>query len=561
MNLLCWLRLHKWNAFNICSRCCRAKHEIGNKGLCRFCGCTEGSIMDWACNSRIINHDWSKDCQKCAICGLVRDNAHNWSGNCEKCSQCGKTKEDTHDWSKDCEKCAKCGTERANSHNWNECECMVCHKDRHKWNGCKCINCGKSRDTHDWSGDCEKCAVCSKTLPDAHMWAACRCLKCGKTRDEDHKWYGCQCLWCGKVRDDEHRWTKNCEKCIFCGKTLDNAHDWSKDCEKCSKCDEKRTKEHVWNNHKCSICGKVCEHDWRKDIYRCSLCGLNRDVVPSLKEGIEVLRVGRAAFSKRNHNVDIRGLENAIKALRQNGGEEAVAGLIESLICENYPSVRYAAARALKSLGDMTSIPELLKIARSIQGDQVCVIIEILGLLGDPIAVPTLLGAYKKDSRFFYWNTCILKALQSIGDMRAKPVFILALTDNDTSVRVEAARALGILNDKLAIPNLLNALNDECEDVQNAAFTSLQRIGPDPSILGMIGGPKAIPRLLRILQAAELKDDKTEYNRISRLLHLIRHPEGGFYYPKETENVVHERPDFNEDLYFTRSWFGKKTPW
>jgi hypothetical protein len=66
---------------------------------------------------------------------------HKWEG-C-KCSACGKTRDQDHDWSKDCEKCARCGASRANNHQWNGCKCSACGKEQHQRADGKCVKCGK----------------------------------------------------------------------------------------------------------------------------------------------------------------------------------------------------------------------------------------------------------------------------------------------------------------------------------------------------------------------------------------------------------------------------------
>ena len=52
---------------------------------------------------------------------------HTWNG-CN-CSVCSKTRDEQHDWSKDCEKCARCDKTRANAHAWEGCKCSTCGRD------------------------------------------------------------------------------------------------------------------------------------------------------------------------------------------------------------------------------------------------------------------------------------------------------------------------------------------------------------------------------------------------------------------------------------------------
>lgn len=55
----------------------------------------------------------------------------------------------------------------------------------HRWVGCKCEKCGATRnENHDWSQNCEKCAICDTERRDAHDWKGCKCEKCGTIRDQ-----------------------------------------------------------------------------------------------------------------------------------------------------------------------------------------------------------------------------------------------------------------------------------------------------------------------------------------------------------------------------------------
>ena len=143
------------------------------------CTCTKcGKVRD-------KNHDWSENCQKCAICGNSRQEAHNWQG-CV-CTKCKHTRDMDHNWKMDCEKCSVCGQTRDHYH---------------KWDGCKCTKCGKTRnENHAWSSNCEKCSICGETRLDKHQWDGCVCLNCKQTREEYHDYdeSGSKCLKCGHL--------------------------------------------------------------------------------------------------------------------------------------------------------------------------------------------------------------------------------------------------------------------------------------------------------------------------------------------------------------------------
>jgi hypothetical protein len=81
---------------------------------------------------------------------------------------------------------------------------LACVFGFHDWNGCKCSKCGKIRDEgHDWSKDCEKCALCNKVTAHAHVWKGCKCTKCGRTRDDGHDFLNTAltCSRCGVSAD------------------------------------------------------------------------------------------------------------------------------------------------------------------------------------------------------------------------------------------------------------------------------------------------------------------------------------------------------------------------
>src|ERR1700682_5307437 len=51
-----------------------------------------GCICSKCKNTRDVEHDWGKDCEKCTRCGAIRSGAHDWGEDCQKCVRCGKTR-------------------------------------------------------------------------------------------------------------------------------------------------------------------------------------------------------------------------------------------------------------------------------------------------------------------------------------------------------------------------------------------------------------------------------------------------------------------------------------
>ncbi len=94
-----------------------------------------------------------------------------------------------------------------------------------------------------------------------------------------------------------------------------------------------------------------------------------------------------------------------------------------------------------------------------------------LGDLNDKRAVPGLIDALK--DRHVIVRRSAAYALSNIGDERAVPGLINALKDEDAEVRAYAARALGNRGDKRAFPALIKALKDVNANVRRNAAKAL----------------------------------------------------------------------------------------
>ena len=93
-------------------------------------------------------------------------------------------------------------------------------------------------------------------------------------------------------------------------------------------------------------------------------------------------------------------------------------------------------------------------------------LVEALGKLGDPQAVPPLIKALGDD-----WDDVRRAAAEALGRIGAPavPPLIQALGDSDRDVRAVSAEALGKLGDPRAVPALIQALGDSDRDVRRAA--------------------------------------------------------------------------------------------
>ena len=87
--------------------------------------------------------------------------------------------------------------------------------------------------------------------------------------------------------------------------------------------------------------------------------------------------------------------------------------------------------------------------------------------------------------------------LGNLGDRRATPLLVEALSDQDVETRLYAALALGRLRDPAGVPPLVKAVEADDRDVRKAAVYAL----------GEIGDPRAVPALASALsdQSADVR--------------------------------------------------------
>jgi HEAT repeat protein len=76
--------------------------------------------------------------------------------------------------------------------------------------------------------------------------------------------------------------------------------------------------------------------------------------------------------------------------------------------------------------------------------------------------------------------------LGSLGDRRATPLLVDALTEKDVETRIYALLALADLRDPAAVPAVMTAAGDEEKDVRKTALYTL----------GSIGDPRSVPLLV-----------------------------------------------------------------
>jgi HEAT repeat protein len=162
---------------------------------------------------------------------------------------------------------------------------------------------------------------------------------------------------------------------------------------------------------------------------------------------------------------------DAAEALGQLGDVGSTAKL-KAMLADSEPVVRRAAAVALASLGDDAMTREFIKHLIDSSAKVVAGAAEALGLARCKAAVPYLLKAYRTDHPRI--AAAIATALGRIGDRQAVPWLVAAMKVG--LAPVEAATALGELEDASATRPLCEALSHELPALRAAAARSLGQL-------------------------------------------------------------------------------------
>jgi HEAT repeat protein len=198
------------------------------------------------------------------------------------------------------------------------------------------------------------------------------------------------------------------------------------------------------------------------------------------------------------------------------GDERALFPLIKALSDES-AGVQDAAMRSLIAIGGEVTAYMVLPLLRAntYLRNTAFIILMQLGGVSVPLLYP-LLKDKDDDVRKF-----AIDLLADIGH-GVDPIFIVPLLkDNNSNVRAAAAKALGLLGYRQAIPELLNALNDE-EWVCFSALESLGELKDHSSveqIAGLLALPSHVVRLEAIDVLGKLGSDKAADKLISYLQH------------------------------------------
>lgn len=171
----------------------------------------------------------------------------------------------------------------------------------------------------------------------------------------------------------------------------------------------------------------------------------------------------------------IRG--DAAEALGQLKDLSAVPKL-KALLDDADGNVRRSAAIALASLGNEDLAKEFVKNLLDASAKVVAGAATALGLAGYKPAVPYLLKAYRTEHPRI--AAAVATALGQLGDKQAVPWLVQAMKTG--LAPVEAAAALGELNDPAATRPLCDALGHELPALRAAAARSLGRLAQAGSV-------------------------------------------------------------------------------
>jgi HEAT repeat protein len=198
---------------------------------------------------------------------------------------------------------------------------------------------------------------------------------------------------------------------------------------------------------------------------------------------------------------DIRALPGLLEAMTdntlyaqvsialQNYGTHAVSGVIQ-LLDHPWSEVRRRAAKTLGKLQDIQAVPKLLNILRN-----------------DPEVRPQA-----------------LETLHEIGDPTAISGFIDVLQDESVGIRSRAAIVLGVYKNEIAIPSLLGSLRDSDEQVRLNAAHSLVQIGL-ASLPGLMAAlhDKSVDVMTTSAKALGIMEAK---EAVEELVKLTKHKNG-----------------------------------
>ena len=194
-----------------------------------------------------------------------------------------------------------------------------------------------------------------------------------------------------------------------------------------------------------------------------------------------------------------------------------------------------ARGRAIAALGQLkarAAVEVLLRIVEDPKDVLKAAAVSALGEIGDPRSAQPIVDSMSYMTSGSWYEIAV--ALRKLGDP-GTTALIGALKRNDESVRIDAARGLGVIKDARAVGPLIALLNDPVDTVRGAAAGSLGDIGDAAAVkpledalqaraarsnaavvvaLGRLQGSRAVPTLVRQLGRPASSDESTAILRM-----------------------------------------------
>jgi HEAT repeat protein len=218
---------------------------------------------------------------------------------------------------------------------------------------------------------------------------------------------------------------------------------------------------------------------------------------------VDLSRAGRKAMPLLMLAVgdaDWRVRKTAVEALVALRGHDVINGLIHTLGAHDNAGARNSAIEALIHIG-AEAVDALLEALKTPDVDVRKFIVDILGDMRDPRAVPTLIGLL--DDPDENARVAAAEALGKIKDRRAVDPLVSCLTRYDQSwLDYAAAEALGAIGDERALVPLLAALGRS--SLREPVLESLGKIGNVNTLAPLITGLADPLRIVREVSVVAL---------------------------------------------------------
>jgi HEAT repeat protein len=239
---------------------------------------------------------------------------------------------------------------------------------------------------------------------------------------------------------------------------------------------------------------------------------------------VDLGRAGRDAVPllfRAMGDADWRVRKTAVEALVAFGSMSVIEGLIRSLSADDNAGSRNSAIEALVHIGS-AAVDGLIVSLDAPDADVRKSIVDILGDIRDPRAVPALIEALVKDPDENI-RVASAEALGKIKDRRAvSPLLDCLMRDNQGWLGYAAAEALGEIGDDQALEPLIAALGRG--SLRESVLESIGKIGNVNTLIPLIAGISDPLRIVREVATVALTAiyRKSSHDDRERMIRTVR---------------------------------------